>query len=137
MPTEQIRLLVADDDPGFCAWVAAMADESPLFEVVGFAGTGDEAVELAAHLEPDVILMDVLMPCSDGIEATRRIRANGCNAGIVVLTGSEGAGIDRAAYDAGANAFVRKDVAMAASDTGPLDLVTLAAMAAGRSLQKT
>lgn len=126
-------MLIADDDPGFCAWVAATTGESPVLEIVGVAHTGDDAVAMASALDPDVILMDVRMPCSDGIDATRRIRAGGCTAGIVVLTGSDSGGIARAAYDAGATAFVRKDAAMASAGSGPLDLVAFAAMAAGRS----
>ena len=58
----------------------------PRHEVVGEAGDGAEVVELARTLEPDVVLMDVRMPGTDGIEATRRLDASGSTARVLMLT---------------------------------------------------
>ena len=83
--------------------------EDERVEVVGIAVNGQEAVDLAAELQPDVILMDLKMPVMDGLEATRRIRASGLPAQILLLTGTESPlGADDADA-AGANAFLRKE----------------------------
>jgi DNA-binding NarL/FixJ family response regulator len=79
-------------------------------DVVGEAGDGREAVELAARLEPDVVLMDVRMPDVDGIEATRRIVEAGLRTRVLILTTFD---LDAHVFDAlqaGASAFLLKDV---------------------------
>lgn len=84
--------------------------EDERVEVVGIAGNGAEAVQLAAELQPDVILMDLRMPVMDGLEATRKIRETGLPVQILLLTGTETpVGADDAA-EAGANAFLRKEL---------------------------
>jgi DNA-binding NarL/FixJ family response regulator len=82
-------------------------------EVVGEAGNGDEAVALAHRLRPDVALMDVRMPGTDGIEATRRIVADGLPTQVLILTTFD---LDEHVYDAlqaGASGFLLKDVGRA------------------------
>jgi DNA-binding NarL/FixJ family response regulator len=79
-------------------------------EVVGEAGDGREAVELARSLRPDVVLMDVRMPVMDGIEATRRIGLAGLPSKVLVLTTFD---LDEYVYEAlraGASGFLLKDV---------------------------
>ncbi len=78
-------------------------------EVVGIAENGDDAAELAAELHPDIVLMDINMPVTDGLEATRRIRDENGRTAVIVLTGEEDASRGSAAIEAGAHAFVRKD----------------------------
>jgi DNA-binding NarL/FixJ family response regulator len=80
------------------------------FEVVGEASDGDEAVELALSLSPDVVVMDVRMPNVDGVEATRRLVARGSAARILILTTFD---LDEYVYEAiraGASGFLLKDV---------------------------
>ncbi|HTY64143.1 MAG TPA: PAS domain S-box protein [Acidobacteriota bacterium] len=70
---QRIRVLLADDHHVVRQGIANLLSDSPYIEIVGAAGDGLEAVELAAKLIPDIILMDISMPKLDGIEATRRI----------------------------------------------------------------
>ncbi len=69
-----IRILIADDHKVVRRGLRGFLELDPALEVVGEAGNGEEAVAMARHLEPDVVLMDLLMPVMDGIEATRQIR---------------------------------------------------------------
>ncbi|NUR26976.1 MAG: response regulator transcription factor, partial [Catenulispora sp.] len=72
-----VKVLIVDDQVLIRAGMAAILRAAPGYEVVGEASNGTEAVALAERTEPDVILMDIRMPDTDGIAATRRIRASG------------------------------------------------------------
>ena len=71
--TEILRILIADDHPLFRHGIAALLKSEADFEVIGEATTGNEVIDLAVTLQPDVIIMDIRMPEMNGIEATRRI----------------------------------------------------------------
>ena len=81
-----IRLLLVDDQALFREGLRTLLSVHADFEVVGEAGNGEEAVQLAARLKPDVILMDVQMPVLDGVAATRRLRAEQLPCRIIMLT---------------------------------------------------
>lgn len=83
-----IDVLLADDHTVLRAGIRALLEGDPAagIRVVGEAGTGDEAVSLAQRLEPDVVVMDLSMPGSGGLEATRRITALGIETRVLVLT---------------------------------------------------
>ncbi|NIP59373.1 MAG: response regulator, partial [Gemmatimonadetes bacterium] len=83
---EPTRILLADDHAMFRAGLAALLETERGFEVVGEASTGDEAVDKARELKPDVVVMDLSMPGSGGLEATRRIAALGLDTKVLVLT---------------------------------------------------
>jgi DNA-binding NarL/FixJ family response regulator len=100
---------LADDHRLFAESLMAVLSEDERVEVVGIAGNGQEAVELAAELEPDVILMDLRMPVMDGLEATRKIRETALPVQILLLTGTETPVGAEDAAAAGANAFLRKE----------------------------
>jgi DNA-binding NarL/FixJ family response regulator len=110
-------VLLADDQPLLRMGFRLILEGEPDLEVVGEAGTGEEAVRLAGRLVPDVILMDVRMPLGDGIEATRRITASGVASRIIILTTFDLDEYAFAGLQAGASAFLLKDVA-------PSDLVS-------------
>jgi CheY-like chemotaxis protein len=104
---ESIRLLIVDDDVRFLDTLEAMLAEVDEIEVVGRALNGDEAVQRASELMPDVITMDLEMPRLGGLEATRRI-SHFFKIPIVLLTGSHSADRAEEALAAGAVAHVVK-----------------------------
>jgi DNA-binding NarL/FixJ family response regulator len=125
--TGPLRVVVADDQAlvraGFCGIIAA----TPGFAVVGEAGNGAQAVEVAQRAKPDVILMDVRMPVMDGIEATRRITLS-TDVRTLILTTFDLDEYVFAALRAGASGFLLKD-------TLPADLLTaIRVVAAGDAL---
>lgn len=103
-----IRVLVADDHPAFRRGLALMLAEVDDIEVCGAAQTGVQAVDLAASVEPAVVLMDLRMPELDGIEATRRITRRAGAPAVVVLTMFEDDDSVFAAMRAGARGYLLK-----------------------------
>ena len=84
--TESIRILIADDHAIMREGLRALIDAKPDMEIVGEAADGIEAVLKARSLQPDVILLDLVMPRQDGIEAIREIKQENPNARVLVLT---------------------------------------------------
>ena len=104
-----IRVLIADDHRLFAEALEAILVGDARITVVGQAGDGREAVELARELRPDVVLMDVSMPVVDGFEAARAIRADRADTRILMLTGSSSRADVDLAREAGAAGYVTKD----------------------------
>lgn len=84
--SDVIRILLVDDHAVLRAGLKALLNAEDDMRVVGEAGTGEDAVERAKTLKPDVIIMDVSMPGMDGLEATRQINALGIGSKVLVLT---------------------------------------------------
>jgi DNA-binding NarL/FixJ family response regulator len=105
---EPTRILIADDSANFRLGLQAMLRSVAEMEVVGEATTGDDAIELAGRLQPDVILMDLRMPGRNGIEATASILQTSPHIGILVLTMFEDDGSVFAAMCAGARGYLVK-----------------------------
>ena len=82
----KIRVLLVDDHAVVRQGLRMFIEMQEDMEVVGEGANGSEAVALAARLKPDVILLDLLMPQMDGVEATRRIRENDPQARVLILT---------------------------------------------------
>ncbi len=104
-----IAVLLADDQPLLRMGFRMILEAQPDMTVAGEAADGDEAIEHTAALEPDVVLMDVRMPNTDGIEATRRIVASGAGARVLILTTFDLDEYAFAALRAGASGFLLKD----------------------------
>jgi DNA-binding NarL/FixJ family response regulator len=106
---ESIRVLIADDHPLFRDGMRGLLGSLPDMEVVGEASSGEQAIELARELQPDVILMDIQMPGINGIEATREIVHVSPRIGVVVVTMFEDDDSVFAAMRAGARGYLLKD----------------------------
>ena len=83
---EPLSVLLVDDHAMFRAGIKALLEAEGRFKVVGEASTGDEAVDLVRELKPEVVVMDLSMPGSNGLEATRRIAALELDTRVLVLT---------------------------------------------------
>ena len=103
-----IRVLIADDHALFREGVHAIIKSVPDIEIVGEAGTGQEALTLASNLKPDVILMDIQMPDLNGVEATQRILKAQPGVGIIIVTMLEDDDSLFSAMRAGAHGYVLK-----------------------------
>lgn len=105
---EPIRILLADDHAVLRAGLRALLDAEPDLTVVGEASTGEEAIEKAVELVPDVIVMDLSMPGIGGLEATRRINALEQKTRILVLTMHAEEEFLLPVLEAGGSGYVRK-----------------------------
>ncbi|MFQ5594041.1 MAG: response regulator [Anaerolineae bacterium] len=105
---EPIRILIADDHALFREGLQALLMAIPDIEAVGEAATGEEAVDQAEALQPDVVLMDIHMPGVNGIEATRRVLHTSPHIGVIVVTMLEDDASVFAAMRAGARGYVLK-----------------------------
>ncbi len=105
--SQLVRVLVADDDQCLREELVSMLSEEG-FHVVGEVADGREAVDLAAALQPDVVLIDLRMPTINGIEATRLIRAQRSSPSVVVLSAYDDATLKESAAEAGAFDYLVK-----------------------------
>lgn len=113
MTTDPITVLLVDDHEVVRRGVRAYLDALPDFAVVGEAESGEMAVQLALEHVPDVVLMDLVMPGMDGVQATRRVKDVSPRTQIVVLTSYHQDEHIFPALKAGAISYVLKDVKMA------------------------
>ncbi len=104
--TDSIRVMIVDDHD---VWRGALRDVLLVFDNLEFAGeaaSGEEAIRLCAEVQPDVVLMDIMMPEMDGIAATRAIRRTCPDVRLIALTSDEA--MAKAAIKAGAAAYLLK-----------------------------
>jgi DNA-binding NarL/FixJ family response regulator len=118
-------IVLVDDQELLRMGFRMVLDAQPDLELVGEAGDGEEALEVVARLQPDVVLMDVRMPGIDGVETTRRIVERGDRSRVIILTTFDLDEYAYAALRAGASGFLLKDAQ-------PADLVSaIRAVASG------
>ncbi|GMQ86218.1 MAG: hypothetical protein BMS9Abin07_1791 [Acidimicrobiia bacterium] len=103
-----VRVLIVDDQEPFRSAARMVVEMADGFEVVGEAESGEEGVDLAAELGPDLVLMDVYLPGIDGLEATRQITGAVNSPRVLVMSTHESEEFAEAALAAGAIAFVPK-----------------------------
>jgi len=103
-----IRLLLVDDDAGFRSTVRQLLEQRVEAQVLGEAGSGEEAIRLTDDLRPDVVLMDLAMPRMNGLEATRQLKTRWPDLAVVILTVHDEDVYRRTALAAGATAFLQK-----------------------------
>jgi DNA-binding NarL/FixJ family response regulator len=104
-----IRVLIADDDAGFRHSLQELIDRQPELNVIGEAGDGLEAIELADRLGPDAVVLDLHMPLLDGVTAAARLRRDHPSVCLIALTGDDAPALHRAVRDAGADEVLLKD----------------------------
>jgi DNA-binding NarL/FixJ family response regulator len=109
-PVPPVRVLLVDDQALFREALATLLGVRPEIEVVGEAGNGAEALDRAATLHPDVVLMDLRMPVLDGVSATRRLRVEQPGTRVLALTTFDDDEDVFAALRAGAVGYLLKDV---------------------------
>ena len=108
--TPRTRILIADDHPLYREGVARTLNEDPALEVVGTAHDGEEALQLAGTLAPDLVLLDLSMPGAGGLAALRRLRAQWPDLRVAILTASEEDHDVIEALKAGAQGYVLKGI---------------------------
>ena len=106
-----VRVLLVDDHPVVRAGLKALLETTEHVEVVGEASSGEEAVEKARTLQPDIVIMDLAMPGMDGVQATRRISELGLGAKVLVVTIHDEDEYLVPALNAGAAGFLNKSAA--------------------------
>jgi DNA-binding NarL/FixJ family response regulator len=108
--TRRIRVMVVDDHPVVRAGLAVALQAHHDLELVGEAADGTEALEVCARTQPDVVLMDLVMPGMDGVKATQAIHQAYPQVQIVILTSFGKEALVKAALRAGATTYLSKDV---------------------------
>lgn len=103
-----IRLLIVDDHPIVRAGLVGVLSDEPGLEIVGEGSDGNDALELAKRLRPDVVLMDLRMPVLDGVEATKHLTALPDAPRVLILTTYESDDQIIAAIEAGASGYLLK-----------------------------
>lgn len=113
MPPAATRVMIVDDHPVVRKGLASFLGHEPDIEVVGMADSGEQALEMAAELHPDIVLMDLSMPGMGGIEATRRLVEKEPSTRVMMLTSFGGHERMVEALKSGAVGYVVKDTAPA------------------------
>ena len=102
----KLRVIVADDHAGMREWLVTTL--RPEFDVVASVSNGEAALEVAARLDPDVMVLDLAMSPKNGLEVTRSLREAGARTAIVIVTAYDEPELVRVGLEAGAQGFVLK-----------------------------
>jgi NarL family two-component system response regulator LiaR len=102
------RILIADDHPLLREALCQVFSSQKDMEIVGQAGNGEEAIDLASQLKPDILVMDIMMPKFDGLEASRQIKRITPNTAILILTAYDDDNYVLGLLEAGATGYLMK-----------------------------
>lgn len=102
------RILIADDHPLLREALCQVFSNQKDMEIVGQAGNGEEAIDLASQLKPDILVMDIMMPKFDGLEASRQIKKISPNTAILILTAYDDDSYVLGLLEAGATGYLMK-----------------------------
>jgi CheY-like chemotaxis protein len=105
----KIRVLIVDDNPILREGLKSVLSNSPIFDIVGEAADGLEAIDSVEKFHPDLVLMDISMPRMDGLNATREIKKKWPDTKILVFTIHKTPEYQAAASKAGADGYISKD----------------------------
>lgn len=105
-------VVIVDDDPEIRALLAVLVGAERNFTVVGEAANGADGIDLVARTRPDLVILDLNMPGTDGLSALPRLRAVSPRTSVVMLTGNEDPTIQVAAIRGGVSAFLSKGAAL-------------------------
>jgi DNA-binding NarL/FixJ family response regulator len=105
---KQIKVLIVDDHKDFRRFIFDYLQRLPRIDIVGEAVDGDDAIEKAEKLSPDIILMDAAMPKKNGFEATRIIKQRWPDIKVMIQTGNDDPEYRKQALDAKADGFILK-----------------------------
>ncbi|KAA3662683.1 MAG: DNA-binding response regulator [Chloroflexi bacterium] len=108
--SQEIKLLIVDDHPVFRGGLIDVMDTEPGITVVGEAADGEVAIEMAHEVTPEVILMDINLPTINGLQVTRKIKAQMPDVKVIMITGYDDAEQVFHAIRAGASAYCPKDI---------------------------
>jgi CheY-like chemotaxis protein len=105
---EKVKVLIADDSPDIVGRLNRMLSDLDYVQVVGIAGDGRRALELYERQKPHIAVLDFQMPCLNGLEVLKTIRARDASFPVIILTNVEGEEIRERCLEAGANSFLHK-----------------------------
>ncbi len=108
--SQEIKLLIVDDHPVFRGGLIDVMDTEPGITVVGEAADGEVAIEIAHEVNPEVILMDINLPTINGLQVTRKIKAQMPDVKVIMITGYDDAEQVFHAIRSGASAYCPKDI---------------------------
>jgi DNA-binding NarL/FixJ family response regulator len=109
MPTGPTRVLAVDDDDGFRATLRELVDATADFELVGEAASGEQGVQLASELSPEIVLLDVNMPGMGGPAAAREITQASPSSVVALISGHATTDLPADSWSCGADAVMTKD----------------------------
>ena len=114
----EITILIAEDHPVFRLGLRQIIEEEPGLKVLAEAGDGEQAMDLLLRRPPQVAVLDIDMPVTDGLAMARRIRDLGIDTAVILLTGHKNERLFNAALDEGVRGFILKDCAATEIVTG-------------------